>query len=98
MSRPKEPLKCGHVDQPYHGGGICARCYKREWLREYRLRAKCTEPGCERRVHARDVCRTHYFTRYQDTTPKGPGKQHGSLYPQAIVRVKTKGWGCGPVT
>jgi hypothetical protein len=82
-----------HPDQPHHADGVCKRCYKREWFRGYRRRAKCSEPGCNRAVHAREMCRTHYFKRYQATSPKGPGKQYGSVYPQAIVRVPVRGWG-----
>ena len=83
-----------HPTEQAHGYGKCKRCYQREWLRNSRRRAKCSEPGCGRVIHAREVCRAHYMERYQATTPKGPGKQYGSVYPQEIVRVSVKGWGC----
>lgn len=83
-----------HPDRKAHGGGLCKRCYQREWFREHRIGVKCSEPECIRTVHARGLCMRHYARRYQATTSKGPGKQYGSLYPQAIVRVPVKGWGC----
>lgn len=83
-----------HPAEPHQGGGLCKRCYNREWFRKYRSGRRCAEPGCGRAIHARNVCAAHYMTLYQATTPKGPGKQHGSVYPQAIVRVPVKGWGC----
>jgi hypothetical protein len=33
--RTSSDNKCGHLDRPYHGNGLCDRCYRRSKTEEY---------------------------------------------------------------
>ena len=54
---------------------------------------RCTIQGCNGKHMARELCQKHYNHFYHATVRKGPNKQGGSSYPQALVRVPVSGWG-----
>jgi hypothetical protein len=49
---------------------------------------RCSEPGCSSKVHARDVCQTHYNRHYHPSKKAEP-RIEGLIRPHGIQ----KGWG-----
>jgi hypothetical protein len=54
---------------------------------------RCSVAGCEGKHMARELCQRHYNHVYHATVRKGSIKNHGSVYPQALVRIPVPGWG-----